>query len=269
MRSFLSSVRVVAAKEFRDCWRNLWLIVGSALFACLSLAVVFGTAAIGGDFSFRPLEAVMTSVVTLGVFLIPLIAVLISYDAFVGEQEHGTLILLLTYPLSRPTLLTGKLLGQSAALGVCLLLGFSVLPLLTVLNVLPYDLTRLSLLTAVLIFSGWLLGLVFILISLTISLLAKNKARALGVLLSIWLLSVLFYDLGLLIITIAFEHQITNGFLNICLAVNPASAFRLFNQQLLENSTIPLQTAWLGVYLCLWSAVLFVLDRFILNKRTF
>ena len=86
MRSFLSSVRVVAAKEFRDCWRNLWLIVGSALFACLSLAVAFGTAAIGGDFSFRPLEAVMTSVVTLGVFLIPLIAVLISYDAFVGEQ---------------------------------------------------------------------------------------------------------------------------------------------------------------------------------------
>ena len=251
MRSFLSSVRVVAAKEFRDCWRNLWLIVGSALFACLSLAVVFGTAAIGGDFSFRPLEAV------------------ISYDAFVGEQEHGTLILLLTYPLSRPALLTGKLLGQSAALGVCLLLGFSVLPLLTVLNVLPYALTRLSLLTAVLIFSGWLLGLVFILISLTISLVAKNKARALGVLLSIWLLSVLFYDLGLLIITIAFEHQITNGFLNICLAVNPASAFRLFNQQLLENSTIPLQTAWLGVYLFLWSAVLFVLDRFILNKRTF
>ena len=74
----------------------------------------------------------MTSVVTLGVFLIPLIAVLISYDAFVGEQEHGTLILLLTYPLSRTALLTGKLLGQSAALGVCLLLGFSVLPLLTV-----------------------------------------------------------------------------------------------------------------------------------------
>lgn len=211
----------------------------------------------------------MTSVVTLGVFLIPLIAVLISYDAFVGEQEHGTLILLLTYPLSRTALLTGKLLGQSAALGVCLLLGFPVLPLLTVLNVLPYDLTRLSLLTAVLIFSGCLLGLVFILISLTISLLAKNKARALGVLLSIWLLSVLFYDLGLLIITIAFEHQIRNEFLNICLAANPASAFRLFNQQLLENSTIPLQTAWLGVYLCLWSAVLFVLDRFILNKRTF
>lgn len=124
--------------------------------------------------------------------LIPLIAVLISYDAFVGEREHGTLILLLTYPLSRTALLTGKLLGQGVALGVCLLLGFSVLPLLTALNVLPYDLTRLSLLTAALIFSGWLLGLVFILISLTVSLLAKNKARTLGVLLSIWLLSVIF-----------------------------------------------------------------------------
>ena len=165
MKGFLSSVRIVAFKEFEDCWRNLWLIVGSALFAFLSLAVVFGTAAIGGDFSFRPLEAVMTSVVTLGVFLIPLIAILISYDAFVGEQEHGTLILLLTYPLSRTALLTGKLFGQSAALGICLLLGFSVLPLLAVLNVLPYNLARLSLLTAALIFSGWLLGLLFILIS--------------------------------------------------------------------------------------------------------
>ena len=179
MKGFLSSVRIVAFKEFEDCWRNLWLIVGSALFAFLSLAVV-----IGGDFSFRPLEAVMTSVVTLGVFLIPLIAILISYDAFVGEQEHGTLILLLTYPLSRTALLTGKLFGQSAALGICLLLGFSVLPLLAVLNVLPYNLARLSLLTAALIFSGWLLGLLFILISLTVSLLAKNKARALGALLS-------------------------------------------------------------------------------------
>ena len=253
MKGFLSSVRIVAFKEFEDCWRNLWLIVGSALFAFLSLAVVFGTAAIGGDFSFRPLEAVMTSVVTLGVFLIPLIAILISYDAFVGEQEHGTLILLLTYPLSRTALLTGKLFGQSAALGICLLLGFSVLPLLAVLNVLPYNLARLSLLTAALIFSGWLLGLLFILISLTVSLLAKNKARALGV----------------LIITIAFEHRITNEFLNICVAANPASAFRIFNQQLLENSNINLQTAWLGVYLCLWSSVLFVLGRFILNKRTF
>ena len=253
MKGFLSSVRIVAFKEFEDCWRNLWLIVGSALFAFLSLAVVFGTAAIGGDFSFRPLEAVMTSVVTLGVFLIPLIAILISYDAFVGEQEHGTLILLLTYPLSRTALLTGKLFGQSAALGICLLLGFSVLPLLAVLNVLPYNLARLSLLTAALIFSGWLLGLLFILISLTVSLLAKNKARA----------------LGLLIITIAFEHRITNEFLNICVAANPASAFRIFNQQLLENSNINLQTAWLGVYLCLWSSVLFVLGRFILNKRTF
>ena len=143
------------------------------------------------------------------------------------------------------------------------------MPLLAVLNVLPYNLARLSLLTAALIFSGWLLGLLFILISLTVSLLAKNKARALGALLSIWLLSVLFYDLGLLIITIAFEHRITNEFLNICVAANPASAFRIFNQQLLENSNINLQTAWLGVYLCLWSSVLFVLGRFILNKRTF
>ena len=47
----LSSALLVAAKEFRDCRRNLWLITGTLLFALLSLGIVFGTAAIGGDFS--------------------------------------------------------------------------------------------------------------------------------------------------------------------------------------------------------------------------
>ena len=112
----LSSALLVAAKEFRDCWRNLWLITGTLLFALLSLGIVFGTAAIGGDFSFRPMTAVLNSLVSLSVFLIPLIAILISYDAFVGEAEQGTLLLLLTYPISRTSILLGKLIGHSAAL---------------------------------------------------------------------------------------------------------------------------------------------------------
>lgn len=210
----------------------------------------------------------MTSVVTLGVFLIPLIAILISYDAFVGEQEHGTLILLLTYPLSRTALLTGKLFGQSAALGICLLLGFSVLPLLAVLNVLPYNLARLSLLTAALIFPAgfWVYFYPDFIDRQFVGKEQSPRFRRFAFYLAAF---GSFYDLGLLIITIAFEHRITNEFLNICVAANPASAFRIFNQQLLENSNINLQTAWLGVYLCLWSSVLFVLGRFILNKRTF
>ena len=97
----LATVSIVAGKEFRDCLRSRWLVFGSALFAILGLAVFFGTAAIGGTLQYQPLPSVMNSLLSLTVFLLPLLALLLSYDAFVGEAESGTLLLMLTYPLSR------------------------------------------------------------------------------------------------------------------------------------------------------------------------
>ena len=108
----LATVSIVAGKEFRDCLRSRWLVFGSALFAILGLAVFFGTAAIGGTLQYQPLPSVMNSLLSLTVFLLPLLALLLSYDAFVGEAESGTLLLMLTYPLSRLQWLAGKRSGR-------------------------------------------------------------------------------------------------------------------------------------------------------------
>lgn len=264
-----SSTFVVACKEFRDMARSFWLFAGSALFVLTSLAVIYGISALGGDFSFRPLPAVMNSLVMLDVFLIPLIAILISYDAFVGEKEQGTLLLLLTYPVSRSSLLVGKLLGQGFAFGLCLLIGSSVLPVLTFVHLLPYDLAEVVRLSLMLIFSGWLFGLVFILISYACSLCASTKSQALAALLLIWLISVLLYDLGLLIFTITFEGKVTNEFLNICLMINPSSLFRMLNQQLMESAQLGFNGMRLGTYLIIWCVVFFFIDHRLLTKRSF
>lgn len=266
--NWLHTSRVVGTKEFKDGVRNFWLIIGPIIFALLSVAVIFGTAAIGGSFSFRPLDAVMNSIVTLAVFFIPLIAILISYDAFVGEKEGNTLLLLLTYPISRSSLLVGKLLGHSAALLLCLLLGFVLLPLLTAIGVLPYDLSDVSKATAWLIFSGWLLGIVFILLSFTVSLLADRKAKALAILLAIWLVSVFLYDLGLLVVTIAFEGSFSNELLSLCMELNPASAFRLFNTEISSLSPPTLKNFVGIVYLFFWAVILFTLNCRIFEKRS-
>ena len=98
----LATVSIVAGKEFRDCLRSRWLVFGSALFAILGLAVFFGTAAIGGTLQYQPLPSVMNSLLSLTVFLLPLLALLLSYDAFVGEAESGTLLLMLTCPSALP-----------------------------------------------------------------------------------------------------------------------------------------------------------------------
>lgn len=263
----LSSALLVAAKEFRDCRRNLWLITGTLLFALLSLGIVFGTAAIGGVFSFRPMTAVLNSLVSLSVFLIPLIAILISYDAFVGEAEQGTLPLPLTYPISRTSILLGKLIGHSAALFLCIFLGFSVLLILTAAGVLPYDFSALLRHLVLLALSGWMLGVISILLSYLISILSPFKAFALGILLVIWLALVIFYDLALLILAIA-DDSLTQGALNFFMVLNPASAFRLLNQESLGIVTTYIAPAYLGLYLLLCAVALFLADRISFGRRS-
>ena len=56
----------------------------------------------------RALDVVIVSLSSLTVFLLPLIALLISHDAIVGEMERGTLLLLLSYPVARWQVLLGK-----------------------------------------------------------------------------------------------------------------------------------------------------------------
>ena len=59
-----------------------------------------------------PLDVVIVSLSSLTIFLLPLIALLISHDAIVGEMERGTMLLLLSYPVARWQVLLGKFVGH-------------------------------------------------------------------------------------------------------------------------------------------------------------
>ena len=140
----MRSIWLVARKEFLDCLQSRWLLSGGLLFAILALAVFYGTAAIGGSFAYPPLSVVMNSLVSLTVFLLPLLAILLSYDAFVGELEGGMLILMLTYPVTRTAFLLGKAVGQGAALFIVLTVGFAVMPIAASFAAVPYSVGELT-----------------------------------------------------------------------------------------------------------------------------
>ena len=72
-----------------------------------------------------PLSVTVASLVSLAVYIAPLLALLISFDAVAGEVERGTLPLHLAYPLSRGELLLGKLLAQLAALTLAVVAGYA------------------------------------------------------------------------------------------------------------------------------------------------
>ena len=72
----------------------------------------------------RALDVVIVSLSSLTIFLLPLIALLISHDAIVGEMERGTMLLLLSYPVGRWQVLLGKFVGHLAILAFATLLGY-------------------------------------------------------------------------------------------------------------------------------------------------
>lgn len=264
----MSGIWIVAKKEFRDCLASRWLIFGSLLFAILSVAVFFGTAAIGGSLEYQPLAIVMSSLLSLTVFLLPLLALLLSYDAFVGEDESGTLLLMLTYPITRTQWLLGKAFGQSAALLAVLILGFLALPIIQALLAVPYSMTALLKALVLLIATGWMLGVVFMLVAYWVSLTVRHKAQALALLLVVWFVSVLLYDLALLVISVAGANFFSRQTLTALMLANPASVFRLLNQSAIGIVTfkIPSVGVLTGI-LAAWIAVLFVVCQSVFARR--
>lgn len=138
-----------------------------------------------------------------------------------GEAESGTLLLMLTYPLSRLQWLAGKALGQGAALLLVLVLGFAVLPLIQAFLPVPYGMGELLSSLCVLVLSGWALGLLFMLAAYWVSLSVRHKAQALALLLVVWFVAVLLYDLGLLVVTVAGADVLGRGTLTALMLANP------------------------------------------------
>lgn len=120
----MNQVWNIARKEFSDGLRNRWLLAISLLFAVLAVGIAWLGAAASGQLGFTSIPATIASLASLATFLMPLIALLLAYDAIVGEEESGTLMLLLTYPLGHGQILMGKFVGHGLILALATLLGF-------------------------------------------------------------------------------------------------------------------------------------------------
>src|SRR5687768_8574816 len=77
-----------------------------------------------GDLGVDRLSVTVASLTSLGVYLVPLVALLMSFDAIAGEVERGTLPLVLTYPVSRGELILGKFTAHLAILALAAGIGY-------------------------------------------------------------------------------------------------------------------------------------------------
>ena len=231
----MNQILTVASKEFRDGLRNRWFVSITAIFAILSIGLSYYGTAVSGSVGVASLSSTIASLASLAVFLIPLIALLVSYDSFVGEQESGTLLLLLTYPMSKSQLLLGKFIGQGGIISLATLLGFGASAVL-----LSYQQGTEEVIPAFTLFIGSaiLLGLSFTAIAYVVSLLVSEKSKAAGFALILWFFFALVFDLALLALLVGTEDVISQQGLTKLMMLNPADIFRLVNFAGLDNADV-------------------------------
>ncbi|WP_339774876.1 ABC transporter permease subunit [uncultured Thalassospira sp.] len=223
----MRAIVILASKEFCDGIRNRWFLGATGALMVFALGLTFVGSAPLGSVGVDRVAVTTVSLTSLAVFLLPLMALLLSYDALVGEVERGTMALLLTYPVARWQVVAGKFIGQTFGLGAATITGFGVAAVfLAVLSPGSANWHGYVLLVAS---SVWL-GAVFVAIGLVISGLPQQRGAAAALAFIVWLVFVVMYDMALLGGLVADQAAIIGPALfNFLLLLNPADAFRMLN----------------------------------------
>ena len=231
----MSPTLILMRKEIRDGLRNRWVLAVTVLLAMLALSLGFLGSAPTGSVKVDPLTVTVVSLSSLSIFLIPLIAMLLSYDAIVGEVDRGPMALLLRYPISRGQVMAGKFLGHLAILALATVAGYGIAGLALQLAHGGLDLAAWTPF-ALLIAASILLGASFLALGYLISALVQERATTAGIAIGIWLFLVVIYDMALLGVLVADQGRIiTAPLLNAILLFNPTDVYRLLNLTGHEN----------------------------------
>ena len=222
----MTALAAVAGHEVLAGIRNRWMLAASLLLGVLALTLAFVGSAPGGAVAASPLAITVVSLSSLSVFLVPLIGLLVSYDALVGEIERGTMPLLMTHPITRWRIVLGKFAGQVAILAVATVAGFGVAALVTGLG--DGGDTEAWGAFGVMVGGSILLGAAFIALGTLFSAVLAERGTAAGVSAAAWLVFVVLFDMALLAILVADEGQVVSGELfRVLLLLNPTDVYRM------------------------------------------
>ena len=273
----MTALVAIASQEIRAGVRNRWVAATTLALAALALSLVLLGSTPIGTVGASPLAVTVVSLASLTIFLLPLIALLLSFDAIVGEAERGTLLLLLACPVARWQVVVGKFLGHAAILALATFLGYGAAGVLLYLTGAADGEAWGAF--AALIGTSILLGAAFVALGSLASIGVRERPTAAGLAVAAWLFFVLLYDAALLgLLVIDQGKTVTSGLLNVLLLFNPADVYRLINltghdaAALLAGMSAPGAAGQIAVgtlygALLVWIAVPLVVGVTIFNRR--
>jgi Cu-processing system permease protein len=224
----MNAIGILAVNEFLDGLRNRWVAAAIILLGTTALVLLLVGSAPTGTIRAGALDVSVVSLTSLSVYLLPLIALLLSFDALVGEFERGTMLLLLTYPVARWQVVMGKFFGHMMILLAAVVVGYGGAAVITVLftdNGIEGWQAYVNMMGSTL-----LLGAVFVALGYLVSALVRERSTAAGAAIVLWLFFVVLYDLGLLgLLLVDHEQRISQTLFSALMLVNPADTYRLLN----------------------------------------
>lgn len=273
----MKALLIMARAEIRENFRNRWIIACMGLLLALASLLTFIGSAPVGLTGASQLSVTLVSLTSLSIYLIPLLALMLSYDTIVGESERGTLLLLLTYPVKRWQIVVGKYLGHLVVLSMAIGFGYGLSACYFLLGDIGSADEWIN--YANMVSSSLLLGAVFIAIGYLSSVLVRQRSTATGIALGIWLVIVVFYDLLLVgVLLTDSEHAIGSDLLAALILLNPVDAYRLFNLAGSELSALVsgmtdvsqsefLKPSALLLDLCLWLLAPLGMCIYLFNRK--
>jgi len=231
--SWIRLLGILAFKELKDGMRNRWIAAAIIVLGTLALALSLLGSAPTGSIKAGAMDVTVISLASLSVYLIPLIALMLAFDALVGEFERGTMMLLLTYPVTRWQVIIGKFLGHVMILFIAIFFGYGGAMLIMLASGGSIEGWQAY---VTMMASSLLLGTIFIALGYLISVLVRERATAAGAAIGLWLVLVVLYGLLLFgALVIDKEQVISQQLFSTLMLLSPTDSYRILNLSMFEG----------------------------------
>jgi ABC-type transport system involved in multi-copper enzyme maturation permease subunit len=218
----MTPLRLVARQELLLAMRSRWTQIFAVVFAGLSLAVAASGYVLSGGHGVQDFARTAVSLVHLVLLLVPLTSLLIGVLSL--APDRGAAELLFSQPVSRRTILLGKLLGLFQALVAAQALGFGAAGLVIFAQSGEEGLPGFVLVfLGSVVLTAVFLGLAAVLSAAAVG---RRRTRALALALVIWFVAVGLFDVAALGLASLLPSGPASRVLIVAVLVNPVDAVR-------------------------------------------
>jgi Cu-processing system permease protein len=218
----LSPLLLVARQESVLAVRSRWTQIFAVVFAGLALAVASSGYVLSGGHGVQDFARTAASLVQLVLLLVPLTSLLIGVLSL--APDRGAAELLFSQPISRRTVLLGKLLGLFHALAAAQALGFGGAGLVIFSQSGSDGLAGfLAVFGASLVLTAVFLGTAALLAATAVG---RRRARALALALVAWFVAVVLFDVIALGVASLLPSGPASRVLIVGVLINPVDAVR-------------------------------------------